>query len=74
MTKTRQDKSAKPAAVELRDDALDQAAGGVITANAGGGPRVAGGEMVHRPRPGRRGLGGHVESQDQQGQGGRQWD
>ena len=29
MTKTRQDKSAKPAAVELRDDALDQAAGGL---------------------------------------------
>ena len=28
MTKTRQDKSAKPAAVELRADALDQAAGG----------------------------------------------
>ena len=28
MTKTRQDKNAKPAAVELRDDALDQAVGG----------------------------------------------
>ena len=32
MTTIKQDKSAKPAAVELRDDALDQAAGG-----AGGG-------------------------------------
>ena len=28
MTKTKQDQNAKPAAVELRDDALDRAAGG----------------------------------------------
>ena len=28
MTNTKQDKSAKPAAVELRDDALDEVSGG----------------------------------------------
>ena len=46
MTTNTQDQIAKPAAVELRDDALDQAAGGVITANAGGGPRVAAGDVT----------------------------
>lgn len=30
MTRTKQDKRARPTAVELRDDALDQAAGGVL--------------------------------------------
>ena len=31
MTKTKQDKRARPAAVELHDDALDRAAGGAST-------------------------------------------
>ena len=45
MTETKQDKRSGPAAIELPDDALDRATGGVITANAGGGPRVAGGDI-----------------------------
>ena len=36
MTTTKQDKSAKPAAVELRDDALDRAVGGGNTVYIGG--------------------------------------
>lgn len=41
MTKTKQDKRAKPTAVELRDDALDQTVGGGFT----GGIFVAGGDV-----------------------------
>ena len=41
MTKTKQDQRARPAAVELRDAALDRAAGGGFT----GGITVASGDI-----------------------------
>ena len=42
MTTIKQDKRARPAAVELRDDALDRAAGGVLASGGIGRGVLAG--------------------------------
>ena len=53
MTMTEQNQRAKPAAVELRDDALDRAAGGgntVYIATAGGGVWKTTDDAIIKPR------------------------